>query len=45
MDRRRQDGQLDAADSDNDGDADCSSDDDDGDGMVDEDPNGWDTDG
>ena len=26
-------------------DADCSSDDDDGDGIIDEDPDGWDTDG
>ena len=36
---------LDSADPDGDGDADCSSDDDDGDGLIDEDVNGWDTDG
>ena len=39
------DGLVDSFDDDNDGDADCSSDDDDGDGLIDEDVNGWDTDG
>ena len=39
------DGLVDSFDNDNDGDADCLSDDDDGDGLIDEDRNGWDTDG
>ena len=39
------DGLVDSFDDDKDGDADCSSDDDDGDGLIDEDRNGWDTDG
>ena len=39
------DGMVDSNDNDFDGDADCATNDDDGDGIMDEDPNGWDTDG